>query len=66
MPGSYNGVGEVLGGIPGLHLRHECHVRDFDDLPFFDAPVVFLTEDDLKSFDWDSAKFPKSTLKMAS
>ena len=28
-----------------MRSRHECYVRDFDDLSFFDVLLVFLTED---------------------
>ena len=28
---------------PSLHSRHECHVRDFHDLPFFNMFLVFFT-----------------------
>jgi len=33
------------GGITISRSRHERHVRDFDDLPFFDALLVFFTDD---------------------
>ena len=46
-------------GVPSLHSRHERHVRDFYDLPFFDALVAFLTED--PSFFAGNAKRIKDT-----
>jgi len=32
-------------GIPSLHLRHISHVRDFDNLPLFNALLVLFTGD---------------------
>jgi len=38
--GTYDDINEMMS-----HSHHERHVRDFDDLPLFDALLVLLRED---------------------